>query len=199
MVSFTPPHCYLFLFFFFSLFIYLRWSQQLVWQYRAGRGKFHLWFQLRAAGLRGQAGRCPSEEGQVSVLLRLNAHWWLLWWCGGGYGGVVINISPGLIPLVHKQRLELLWELSTKVWGPLRDVPQVCLASCWCLIAGVALAAQLRTFGEPAEGSEQHFREMKPTAGIGRDGGRDLRAGTWGHKEITGHCFKLTGRFCCNA
>lgn len=199
MVSFTPPHCYLFLFLFFYLFIYLRWSQQLVWQYRAGRGKFHLWFQLRAAGLRGQAGRCPSEEGQVSVLLRLNAHWWLLWWCGGGYGGVVINISPGLIPLVHKQRLELLWELSTKVWGPLRDVPQVCLASCWCLIAGVALAAQLRTFGEPAEGSEQHFREMKPTAGIGRDGGRDLRAGTWGHKEITGHCFKLTGRFCCNA
>lgn len=74
---------------------------------------------------------------------------------------MVININPGLIPLVHKQRLELLWELSTKVCRPLRDVPQVCLASCWCLIAGVALAAQLRTFGQPVEGSEQHFRESQ--------------------------------------
>lgn len=79
-------------------------SEQLVCQVRAGRGKAHLWFQFRTAGLGGQAGRCPSGAGQVSVPLRLNAQWWLLRWCGGGHGGVVINISPGLIPLVHKQR-----------------------------------------------------------------------------------------------
>lgn len=79
-------------------------SEQLVCQFRAGRGKAHLWFQFRAAGLRGQAGQCPSGAGQVSAPLRLNAQWWLLRWCGGGHGGVVINISPGLIPLVHKQR-----------------------------------------------------------------------------------------------
>lgn len=127
---------------FFSLFFYSHWSQQLVWQDRAGRGKFHIWFQFRASGLRGQAGQCPSGEGQVSALLRLNAHWWLLWWCGGGHGGVVINISPGLIPLVHKQRLELLWELSTKGCGPLRAVPQVCLASCWCLTRWGQLGSQ---------------------------------------------------------
>lgn len=79
-------------------------SEQLVCQVRTGRGKAHLWFQFRAAGLRGQAGQYPSGAGQVSAPLRLNAQWWLLWWCGGGHGGVVINISHGLIPLVHKQR-----------------------------------------------------------------------------------------------
>lgn len=94
---------------------------------------------------------------------------------------MVINISPGVIPLVHKQRLKPLWELRAKVCRPLKDVPQVCLASCWWLIAGVTLvtlAAQLRTFRQPVEGSEQHFRETKPMAGTGRNGGRDLRAGT---------------------
>lgn len=79
-------------------------SQQLVCQFRAGRPKASLGFLFRAAGLKGQAGRCPSGAGQVSAPLRLNAQWWLLRWCGGGHGGVVINISPGLIPLVHKQR-----------------------------------------------------------------------------------------------
>lgn len=89
----------------FPIFSFPR-SEQLVCQFKTGRGKAHLWFQFRAAGLRGQAGRCPSGVGQVSAPLRLNAQWWLLHWCGSGHGGVVINISPGLIPLVHKQRFE---------------------------------------------------------------------------------------------
>lgn len=127
-------------------------SQQLVWQFRAGRGEAHLWFQFRAAGLRGQAGRCPSGAGQVSALLRLNAHWWLLWWCGGSHGGVVINISSGLIPLVHKQRLELLWELSTKVCGPLRAAELHSHHTTSGLSGQLLVSHQMRTVGQPMRG-----------------------------------------------
>lgn len=136
----------------FPIFFSSTRSQQLVCQFRAGRGKAHLWFQFRAAGLRGQAGRCPSGAGQVSAPLRLNAQWWLLWWCGGGHGGVVINISPGLIPLVHKQRLELLWELSTKVCGPLRATELHSHHTTLGLSGQLLVSHQMRTAGQPMRG-----------------------------------------------
>lgn len=148
----------------------------------------------------GQAGRCPSGAGQESALLRLNAHWWLLWWCGGSHGGVVINISPGLIPLVHKQRLELLWELSTKVRGPSEGSwarqPLCHLGVCPGPAAGVTpeedgRAANKRTVEEN--------RGMKPKVGTGRDDGRDMRTGAQERRgtalfqidwEILLHCLK---------
>lgn len=174
-------------------------SQQLVWQFRPGRVEAHLWFQFRAAGLRGQAGRCPSGASQVSALFRLNAHWWLLWWCCGSHGGVVINIRPGLIPLVHKQRLELLWELSTKVCGPLRAAElrsHHTTSGFFWPAAGVSADEDSWAANK---GTEQQNRETEPTVGTKTDRGRDMRAGARGRRETTGHCFKLTGQFCCAA
>lgn len=59
---------------------------------------------VQSCRAKGPSWPVPIWSGQVSAPLRLNAQWWLLRWCSGGHGGVVINISPGLIPLVHKQR-----------------------------------------------------------------------------------------------
>jgi len=125
-------------------------SQQLVCQFRAGRPKASLWFLFRAAGLKGQAGRCPSGAGQVSAPLRLNAQWWLLRWCGGGHGGVVINISPGLIPLVHKQRFgAACGNWAQKACGPLRatELHSHCTTS--GLPGQLLVSHQMRTVGQP--------------------------------------------------
>lgn len=156
-------------------------SQQLVCQFRAGRGKAHLWFQFRAAGLRGQAGRCPSGAGQVSAPLRLNAQWWLLRRCGGGHGGVVINISPGLIPLVHKQRFEAavgtehkgLWA-SEGNWAP---QPQYYLRFVWPA-AGVSPDEDSWAANK---GTEQQNRGMKQWLALG-----EMVAKIWGLEHWSG-------------
>lgn len=138
--------------------------------------KAHLWFQFRAAGLRGQAGQCPSGAGQMSAPLRLNAQWWLLRWCGGGHGGVVINISPGLIPLVHKQRFgaavgtehKSMWACEGN-WAP---QPLHYLRFVWP--AGGVSPDEDRWAVH--KGTEQQSRGMEELLAL-KDWGRDMRVG----------------------
>lgn len=65
---------------------------------------------------------------------------------------MVINISPGLIPLVHKQRLELLWELSTKVCGPLRTAELHSRHTTSGLSGQLLVSRQMRTVRQPMTG-----------------------------------------------
>lgn len=65
---------------------------------------------------------------------------------------MVINISPGLIPLVHKQRLELLWELSIKVCGPLRAAELHSHQTTSGLSGQLLVSHQMRTVGQPIRG-----------------------------------------------
>lgn len=156
-------------------------SEQLVCQFSAGRAKAHLWFQFRAAGLRGQAGQCPSGAGQMSAPLRLNAQWWLLRWCGGGHGGVVINISPGLIPLVHKQRFGAavgtehkgLWACEDN-WAP---QPLYYLRFVWP--AGGVSPDEDRWAAH--KGTEQQSRGMEELLAL-----REIEAEIWGLEHGSG-------------
>lgn len=79
---------------------------------------------------------------------------------------MVINISPGLIPLVHKQRLELLWELSTKVCGPLRATELHSHYTTSGLSGQLLVSHQMRTVGQPVRGlnstTEQQKQRLAP-------------------------------------
>lgn len=67
------------------------------------------------------------------------------WWCGYKY-------KPGLIPLVHKQRLELLWEPSTKVCGPPRAAELHRHSSTSGSSGQLLVSHQMRMVGQPMRG-----------------------------------------------
>lgn len=80
---------------------------------------------------------------------------------------MVINISPGLIPLVHKQRLELLWELSTKVCGPLRAAELHRYHTTSGLSGQLLLSHQMRTVGQPMRGLNSITEELSQWLALG--------------------------------
>ena len=134
-------------------------SEQPACQIRAGKSKAHLWFQFRATGLWGQAGRCPSGASQVSASLRLNAQWWLLQRCGCGHGGVVINISSGLTLLFITTGSELLWETGTKACELLRATELHSYHTISGLSGQLVLSHQLGTAGQWMKGLRKWKQE----------------------------------------
>lgn len=80
---------------------------------------------------------------------------------------MVINISPGLIPLVHKQRLELLWELSTKVCGPLRTAELHSRHTTSGLSGQLLVSRQMRTVRQPTTGLNSRTQKRSQWLALG--------------------------------